>query len=246
MDGLKVVEEKLRESASIGDQDGIEECLCQGADINSQNKMNGWTALHWASKRGHPTIVNFLLGRGADPSISNHKGELPVQMTDSEEVKKMIGNISGIGTSVTVEKEALPFTPNYLMNPPFPHGRTRDQRSTSYQGNINGHPPEQTVPMYGDELVLKIREAESAERDFIEVELPRNALTFENLVELCCEELQVEPSNILKIRKLPNTIIRKDKDVVRLQDFQELELVTKKKTPFGSTPYTVPLQNLLY
>ena len=42
MDEIKVLEEKLRESASIGDQDGIEECLCQGANINSQNQMNGW------------------------------------------------------------------------------------------------------------------------------------------------------------------------------------------------------------
>ena len=101
-------------------------------------------------------------------------------------------------------------------------------------------------PLYIAELVLKVREAESAERDFIEVELPRSALTFENLVELCCKELEVEPCNVIKIRKLPNTIVRKDKDVLRLREYQELEVVTKKKPPFGSTPYTVPIQNLLY
>eukprot|EP00057_Strongylocentrotus_purpuratus_P034572 XP_795778.1 PREDICTED: ankyrin repeat domain-containing protein 40 [Strongylocentrotus purpuratus] len=245
MDGVKVAEEKLRESASIGDQDGIEESLCQGADINSQNHMNGWTALHWATKRGHPTVIKYLLGRGADPSVSNHKGELPVQMTDNDQLKKMIGNITGNGTSVTVEKQALPITPNYLKNPPFPHGRSRGQRSMGNQGNNNGHPALQQVAS-SDELVLKVREAESAERDFIEVELSKSALTLENLVELLCEELQVEPSNVVKIRKLPNTIVRKDKDVLRLQEYQELELVMKKKAPFGSTSYAVPLQNLLY
>ena len=33
------------------------------------------------------------------------------------------------------------------------------------------------------------------------------------------------PSQIVKLRKLPNTRIRRDKDVTRLQNYQEIEVV---------------------
>lgn len=79
------------------------------------------------------------------------------------------------------------------------------------------------------EVVLKVRVANAAETDFIEVELPKNKRTFENLVSVMCQELQVHRSLVTKVRKLPNTILRKDKDVLRLLDFQELEIVLSNK-----------------
>ena len=75
------------------------------------------------------------------------------------------------------------------------------------------------------ELVLKARVAYCDEKDFIEVEMDRNNLTFAALVTLLTRELRIERKLIFKIRKLPNTILRKDKDVKRLRDFQELEVV---------------------
>lgn len=75
------------------------------------------------------------------------------------------------------------------------------------------------------ELVLKIRIANSFDPDFIEVDLPRNALNYQNLIKLCCNELDINEAQVSKIRKLPNTKIRRDKDVQRLEDFQEIEIV---------------------
>nr|KAG5703805.1 hypothetical protein BaRGS_031439 [Batillaria attramentaria] len=60
--------------------------------------------------------------------------------------------------------------------------------------------------------------------DFIEVELPRSSLRYDSLLNLLCAELAVDKQLVSRIRKLPDTIIRKDKDVTRLKDFQELEL----------------------
>lgn len=79
------------------------------------------------------------------------------------------------------------------------------------------------------ELVLKVRiqNIAAADNDFIEIEMDREELTYRELVRVCCYELSVVPEQVEKIRKLPNTIIRKDKDVARLQDFQELELVLR-------------------
>ncbi|NXE15380.1 ANR40 protein, partial [Lophotis ruficrista] len=77
------------------------------------------------------------------------------------------------------------------------------------------------------ELVLKVRiqDPNLRENDFIEIELDRQELTYKELLRVSCRELGVNPEHVQKIRKLPNTVLRKDKDVARLQDFQELELV---------------------
>ncbi|MGH0142399.1 UNVERIFIED_CONTAM: hypothetical protein FKN15_076152 [Acipenser sinensis] len=85
-------------------------------------------------------------------------------------------------------------------------------------------------PMNMQELVLKVRIQDPAvkENDFIEIELDRQELTLRALLRVCCRELGVSVDHVEKIRKLPNTMLRKDKDVARLQDFQELEVVVEK------------------
>lgn len=95
------------------------------------------------------------------------------------------------------------------------------------------------------ELVLKARIANSDERDFIEVELSLSTLTFTSLINLLCAELGVDKNLVAKIRKLPDTIVRKDKDVRRLKDFQELELVlTNKAMSSASRTYCLgPARN---
>ncbi|KFO84864.1 Ankyrin repeat domain-containing protein 40, partial [Buceros rhinoceros silvestris] len=86
------------------------------------------------------------------------------------------------------------------------------------------------------ELVLKVRVQSLRDNDFIEIELDRQELTYQDLLRVSCCELGVNPEQVEKIRKLPNTLVRKDKDVARLQDFQELELVLvqSNSSPFRS------------
>ncbi|NWW21217.1 ANR40 protein, partial [Falcunculus frontatus] len=86
------------------------------------------------------------------------------------------------------------------------------------------------------ELVLKVRVQNLRDSDFIEIELDRQELTYQDLLRVSCCELGVNPEQVEKIRKLPNTLVRKDKDVARLQDFQELELVLvrSESSPFRS------------
>ncbi|XP_032641048.1 ankyrin repeat domain-containing protein 40-like isoform X1 [Chelonoidis abingdonii] len=91
-----------------------------------------------------------------------------------------------------------------------------------------------TFPYNMQELVLKVRIQNLRENDFIEIELDRQELTYQDLLRVSCCELGVNQEQVEKIRKLPNTLVRKDKDVARLQDFQELELVLMKSdnSPF--------------
>ncbi|NWT53255.1 ANR40 protein, partial [Erythrocercus mccallii] len=87
------------------------------------------------------------------------------------------------------------------------------------------------------ELVLKVRVQNLRDNDFIEIELDRQELTYQDLLRVSCCELSINPQQVEKIRKLPNTLVRKDKDVARLQDFQELELVLWRSdtSPFQNT-----------
>uniref|UniRef100_A0AAY5L0E4 Ankyrin repeat domain 40 n=1 Tax=Esox lucius TaxID=8010 RepID=A0AAY5L0E4_ESOLU len=100
-------------------------------------------------------------------------------------------------------------------------------------GNVAAFQPfffTSTFPVNVQELVLKVRiqNPNARENDFIEVELDRQELTYRSLLRVCCRELDISAEHVEKIRKLPNTMLRKDKDVARLQDFQELELVLEK------------------
>ncbi|KAK2528530.1 ankyrin repeat domain-containing protein 40 [Columba guinea] len=91
-----------------------------------------------------------------------------------------------------------------------------------------------TFPCNMQELVLKVRVQNLRDNDFIEIELDRQELTYQDLLRVSCCELGINPEQVEKIRKLPNTLVRKDKDVARLQDFQELELVLVQS---GSSPF---------
>lgn len=65
------------------------------------------------------------------------------------------------------------------------------------------------------ELVLKVRIQNPKENDFIEIELKRQELSYQNLLKVSCCELGINPEQVEKIRKLPNTLLRK----VRVKSF---------------------------
>ncbi|KAM8947408.1 ankyrin repeat domain-containing protein 40 [Pelodytes ibericus] len=331
------MEERLREAAALGDLEEVQKLLKSGVDINSQNEINGWTCLHWASKRNHIQVVSYLLELGADKYILTNKGEDPAQLTSKKDIKKVLGVEDLEIEDVKAESE-LPFVPNYLANPPFPYTFNREPSakdtnaaishgengnslcapksttnfplvtngienihiSTSskkedglpalfFNGDVqppsecthspvqNGSACQPSIPqgrnMFSSvpanlqhsaahsgpmqvfqpffftgafpsnmkELVLKVRVQVTApaDNDFIEVEMDRDELTYRELLRVCCYELSVHPEQVEKIRKLPNTILRKDKDVARLQDFQELELVLKNDSNMFRTAGTL-------
>ncbi|XP_027726136.1 putative ANKRD40 C-terminal-like protein [Vombatus ursinus] len=86
------------------------------------------------------------------------------------------------------------------------------------------------------ELVLKVRKQSPRENDFIEIELDRQKLTYQDLLQVSCRELGINLEQVMKIRKLPNTLLRKDKDISRLREFQELELILVNHGMTESTP----------
>ena len=58
---MPALEEQFRESACYGDVDAMSSLLKAGVNVNSVNKMNGWTALHWACKVSSNNIPATLI-----------------------------------------------------------------------------------------------------------------------------------------------------------------------------------------
>lgn len=56
---------------------------------------------------------------------------------------------------------------------------------------------------------MRIQNPSARENDFIEVELDRQELTYRSLLRVCCRELGISAEHVEKIRKLPNTMLRK-------------------------------------
>jgi len=89
------------------------------------------------------------------------------------------------------------------------------------------------------ELVLKVRVANSDEKDFIEIDISRQT-SFDQLVSTVRSELAVGDTAVVrKVRKLPDTIVRNDRDVRRLHDYQELELVLAQPSAKSSSTSAV-------
>ena len=74
------------------------------------------TALHWACKRCHPEIVQYLLENGADSKAETKKGEIPSDLTDNPIVLSMLPS-----NTVVHSSQHLPITPHYLQHPVFPY-----------------------------------------------------------------------------------------------------------------------------
>ncbi|XP_050716846.1 ankyrin repeat domain-containing protein 40-like isoform X2 [Eriocheir sinensis] len=87
--------------------------------------------------------------------------------------------------------------------------------------------PDTVEPRLFGKMVLKVRIANSDDPDFIEIDLQKAQINYSYLLTTCCKEMAVNPQMVERIRKLPNTRLRNDKDVQRLTDYTELELVMK-------------------
>ncbi|KAI7858775.1 ankyrin repeat-containing domain protein [Circinella umbellata] len=107
-------EETLREVAALGNTRAVQHFAKSGVNLNSQNKMNGWTALHWASHRGQEDVVRVLLQNGADPNIKTNKGQTALDLAAKPSIQSMFGDVTEKGAGPEPE---LSITPTYIKEP---------------------------------------------------------------------------------------------------------------------------------
>lgn len=73
---------------------------------------------------------------------------------------------------------------------------------------------------------MRIQNPSLRENDFIEIELDRQELTYQELLRVSCCELGVNPDQVEKIRKLPNTLVRKVRKVCYMVGFSIWKICT--------------------
>jgi hypothetical protein len=91
--------EALREACASGNLKAVEFYILNGVNVDSQNKVNGFTPLHWANSRGHEDVIQFLIMNGAKKTIKDSKGRIPSELFNRTPFQ---------GRS---------FVPNYIANP---------------------------------------------------------------------------------------------------------------------------------
>ncbi|KAJ2713196.1 hypothetical protein H4R19_002376 [Coemansia spiralis] len=113
-------EENLREMAALGNLKAVRAYIRGGVDVNSQNKMNGWTALHWACIRGNRDVVEFLVRAGADAGIADSKGKTPLDVCKSVAIRALLPGHEATDPQASeasgVEPEQT-FVPHYMAYP---------------------------------------------------------------------------------------------------------------------------------
>jgi len=221
----RTLEERLRERVRVGDTDGVQDLLNRGVNVNARDLVNGWTALHRACKEGYLDIVALLLKNGADKNLRSETGETPASVCGNQQILYLL-NTSGDFERAMYDSPLGAVTSAYAQ-PDFLHAAANPSKA---RNSIY----DKSRLVTSDELVLKIRVANTADLDFVEVELSRSELTYQALLFLCCKELDLNPHQIRKLRKLPNTRLRKDKDIQRLQNFQEIEVVVDATNVYQS------------
>jgi ankyrin repeat protein len=71
--GCKPSPESLMTAVKADNTEESIKLIGKGADANSRNTPNGWSALHYAAMNGNVEIVKALLKAGADPNYAGAK-----------------------------------------------------------------------------------------------------------------------------------------------------------------------------
>jgi ankyrin repeat protein len=97
----------LLAAAADGDTHTIASILnSKSIDINFQNKVNGWTALHWACKKNQIPSIKLLLAHGAK-NIKNFKDQTPLDVAQyRKSVESLFKDTSELLESVVEELSA--------------------------------------------------------------------------------------------------------------------------------------------
>merc|ERR1711974_410011 len=169
-------------------------------------------------------------------------GEVAAQLT-SEGVIKVLLNAQASKLAplpaAPAKETKLAITPNYIKNPPVAYQVDLGEKETPVVVEKKARvetmevQPRRVSAVVAKPVILKIRVAAGGDPDYVELELPREAMTLEYLTVAACEELGVEADQIERVRKMPNTRLRRDREVARLTDYQEVELVLQASTTNG-------------
>ena len=79
----------LLHAISIGDHQSLLWLIHRGANVDVRDR-DTLSALHVASDGGHLEAAKILIGQGADPTCTTKKGQTPIDIARTEEMKEYL------------------------------------------------------------------------------------------------------------------------------------------------------------
>ena len=94
----------LQQCALDGNFEGLKLLLSLGANCDKKGR-GGWTALHYAASEGYIDIVRYLLRHGANVCIADNNKKTPVDLTDDEDISKLLTRATTVSAGNTTANE---------------------------------------------------------------------------------------------------------------------------------------------
>mmetsp|Transcript_11672 Transcript_11672/g.32508 ORF Transcript_11672/g.32508 Transcript_11672/m.32508 type:complete len:311 (+) Transcript_11672:71-1003(+) len=92
-------DQELREFASQGNYEGVENLLSSSTppNVNSKDPSNGWTALHYAAVGNHRRIAERLVASGAKMDTECFMGKTPLQLAREQNSRDVLQFLEDVG-----------------------------------------------------------------------------------------------------------------------------------------------------
>ncbi|MDP6796087.1 MAG: ankyrin repeat domain-containing protein [Verrucomicrobiota bacterium] len=87
----------IHDAAEEGNIEAVKQHLAAGTDVNTKDDAYGWTALYFASSRGHKEIVELLIAKGADVKVN---GVTPLHLAAYQDHKEIVELLIAKGADV--------------------------------------------------------------------------------------------------------------------------------------------------
>lgn len=111
-DKFQTEDEAFLQAAREGDEDRLKSLLLEGiALIDFKDKWNGQTALSWAAREGHATIVKWLLDSGAEIDSMDNYGQSPLIWAVENEHSEVVNMLLAAGADVERKDDGKGQTP---------------------------------------------------------------------------------------------------------------------------------------
>ena len=86
MDDRSAAEHQFLDLARVYDWMGLADALRWGPTLVNAHPCGRWSALHQAARAGEKSVVEWLLGAGADATITNGMGHAPHDLTANQDM----------------------------------------------------------------------------------------------------------------------------------------------------------------
>lgn len=145
------------------DADALASLLAAGADVNVRDE-HGWTALCWAAGGGDARLIDMLLERGADPTLTGSDARTPLMIARAAGRREAAALLEAAEQKRGVWKDPRHLRPYcrayYLADLQRFRGWAQlagdraAPRPAGENGDQGGQPPEQTVVFLHEDFTV--------------------------------------------------------------------------------------------